>query len=324
MKKIAVIVPSFNEEATVGAVIRGSVDAIRSLGLEGTVFVIDDGSADLTVERAESAGATVVRHEANAGVGRAFRTGLEQALAWGADFVANIDADGQFEPRNLRLLIDPLIKGTADFAVGSRFKKGAVAPPMPWTKRLGNFLVSRLVSGITGRRIWDVSCGFRAYNREAALRMSLDCDFTYTHESIIDLLAKGMRLAEIPVRVRARQGGGESRVARSLFQYARESAAAIMHVSRDLWPQAFFGSLTLLAALPGIALLAFLAIHRVRSGVFSPHIWAGFVGGAFLFLAVILLALGTLAEILKRIRMNQETLLYWQRRRHFGREPEQP
>ena len=315
---LCVILPALNEEATIGKVIA----QIRETRLPAAitdcaVVVVDDGSADRTAEIAAGLGAMVVRHAANRGVGRAFQSGLEKSLELGADVIVNIDADGQFNPADIPLLIAPVIQGRAGFVTASRFKDSALEPEMPRVKRWGNRAMSRLVSFIVGRRFHDVSCGFRAYSRETALRLNLWGEFTYTQETFIFLCARGLQIEEIPIRVRGVREIGESRVARNLWTYGRRSSAIMFHAYRDFWPMRFFGILGVLALLPGLSCLSFLGLHWLRTGRFSPHIWAGFTGGSFVFLALACFLTGLLGSMLKRIRLNQEEMLYYLKSRHY-------
>lgn len=315
---LCVIIPALNEEATLGKV----MTQIREVRLPAPVdacalVVVDDGSTDRTAEIAAELGAAVVQHPRNRGVGRAFHSGLEKALALGADVVVNIDADGQFNPADIPQLIGPIIQGRADFCTASRFKDPALEPEMPPVKRWGNRQMSRLVSAIVGRRFDDVSCGFRAYSRETALRLNLWGEFTYTQETLILLCARGLQIEEIPLRVRGVREVGESRVARNLWTYARRSSAIIFHAYRDFWPMRFFGILGALALVPGLGCLSILALHWLRTGRFSPHIWAGFTGGSFVFLALACFLTGLLGSMLRRIRLNQEEMLYYLKSRHY-------
>jgi glycosyltransferase involved in cell wall biosynthesis len=308
---LCVIIPALNEAATLGTVI----GRIRRVSMptqvrRTTIIVVDDGSTDGTAEIAIQAGATLVRHETNYGVGRAFRSGVDAALARGADLIVNIDADGQFDPDDIPRLLAPILAGRADFVTASRFKDPALLPDMPAVKLWGNRRMSQMISLIVGQKFYDVSCGFRAYSRDAALRLNLWGDFTYTQESFLDLSAKGVRIAEVPAKVRGVREIGESRVAASIWHYARRSFGIIARAYRDYWPMQFFGLLGGLVSIPGLGFLTFLGVHRLRSGMFTPHIWSGFVGGALLAFAATCLLTGILGSILRRIRLNQEEMLY--------------
>src|SRR5438309_300286 len=123
MPSLFVLLPAFNEAAHIGPVVQG-VRAVRLDGVEVTPLVVDDGSRDETAEVARAAGATVIAHPKNRGVGAAFRTGRDHALAAGADFLVHMDSDGQVPPSEIPLLYEPVARGEADLALGSRFLDG--------------------------------------------------------------------------------------------------------------------------------------------------------------------------------------------------------
>jgi glycosyltransferase involved in cell wall biosynthesis len=314
---VAIVIPALNEEATVGDVIRRCFEALKQETVRTTVFLIDDGSTDNTASVAREAGATVIQHATNMGVGRAFQTGLVHALRSGADIIVNIDADGQFDPANIPALIEPIKAGRADFATASRFKDADLVPKMPSVKLWGNRMMSHLISRIAGKKFYDVSCGFRAYNRDAALRLNLWGHFTYTQESILDLVVKGMRIEEVPLSIQGVRSTGKSRVASNLWRYGTRSLKIILHSYRDYWPMHFFGWLSVPFFTLGFGLVGFLAIHRLTAGSFSPHIWAGFTGAALLAVGGTILLVGVAADMLKRIRLNQEMLLFYHRKEDY-------
>lgn len=319
-KSIAIIIPALNEETTISGVVKKCISTLDQSRFKTIVFVIDDGSTDETAKRAEDSGATVISHATNMGVGKAFHTGLIAALESGAEILVNIDADGQFDPANIPALIKPTIDDEADFTTASRFKDTKLIPEMPGIKRWGNKMMSKLISKIAGQKLHDVSCGFRAYNRKTALQLNLWGHFTYTQESILDLSIKGMRLVEVPMKIQGVRSEGKSKVASNLWHYGFKSLKIILRTYLDYWPIHFFGWLSLPFIIPGIALIAFLFIHRTTSGSFSPHIWAGFTGTGLLAFGLITLTTGLIGEMLKRIRLNQEMLLYYHRRDTYAKQ----
>ncbi len=316
--RLVIVIPAYNEEVTISDVVTRCLKAPDAGRFDTTVLVVDDGSTDATARLAKEAGAVVFKHSANMGVGHAFHSGLEQGLRRGCKILLNIDADGQFDPATIPALIAPILEGRADVAIASRFKDPALVPEMTRVRLVGNRLMSRLISSIAGIRFYDVSCGFRAYNREAALQLNLWGKFTYTQESILDLIAKDVRIEEVPIRVQGIRTHGKSKVAANLFRYGFRSAKIIMHAYRDFWPMHFFGWCSLIFVVPGFGLLCFLFMHRLRTGRFSPQIWSGFTGAGLLAMGLLVLATGLIGEMLKRIRLNQEMLLYYERKQLYG------
>ncbi len=316
-RKLVVIIPCLDEERTVGDVVSRVPREIDGVG-EVAVLVVDDGSTDGTSERALAAGARVVRHPVNLGLGLAFREGVRQALALGADLVVNIDGDGQFDPADLSALVAPIVAGEAHMVTASRFLDRGLVPKMPRIKRWGNRWVARIVWLLTGQRFQDVSCGFRAFSREALLRMNLFGTFTYTQETFLDLTFKGLTIRELPVAVRGSREFGRSRVASNIPRYAVRSLQIMLRAFIGYRPFTFFAAIAAVFFAVGFGLLAFLLAHYLESGAFSPHIWAGFLGGSFVLLGVLTLVLAFIGDILVRMRTNQEEILYFLKRSAYA------
>ena len=321
--KLVVIIPCLNEERTIADVI-AAIPPERDMVDEIETIVVDDGSIDGTAECARSAGARVVSHPVNMGVGAAFQTGITCALRAGADVVVNMDGDGQFNPADIPQLLAPILKDEADFVTASRFLDPELEPDMPRVKKWGNHRIAQLVSVLVGQRFRDVSCGYRAYSREAAMRLTLFGSFTYTQETFLDLAFKGMRIKEIPVRVRGVREFGQSRVASNLWRYALNTSKIIFRTFRDYRPMTFFSAVAALFFFVAMAHGLFFVGHYLATGVFWPHKWAGMVAAFFAAMAVIALVTGLLADMLDRIRRNQEELLYLARCRSYGNRDARP
>ena len=320
--RLLVSLPALNEEATVASVIRGVPHQIPGVG-SIEVLVIDDGSSDHTSERAVEAGAKVIRHPVPRGVGAAFHSALAYGIDRGADLIVSIDADGQFDGADIPALIAPVLEGRADFTTASRFKDPALVPEMPWVKRWGNRMMSRLISRLAGERFYDVSCGMRCYGRRAALQLHLLARFTYTQEVLLNLAFKQLRIVEVPLRVRGEREHGESRVAASLWRYGLRTAQIIFRSYRDYRPMRLFGGIALALLLPAFGLAAFLMVHYARTGELSPHKWAGFGAIALTALALLMLQTGIIGDMLNRHRIYLEELLFRQRSEmHRGRDAE--
>lgn len=320
---LVVLIPAYNEERTISEVINKVPTNIAGIR-EVRVLVVDDGSSDRTRELALAAGAAVATHRVNRGVGSAYRTGVEKALAMGADIIVNMDADGQFNPADIPALIAPILKGEAGFVTASRFKDPALVPTMSPVRLWGNRMMSRLISGITGWKLYDVSCGFRACSRDVALKLNLSGTFTYTQETFLDLAFKGIEPVEIPLAVRGEREHGKSRVARNLWSYGNRAFSIIMRAYRDYWPWKFFSTLALANFAVAACLWAFLLYWRITRHAFSPHLWSGFAGGFFAMMGMFCLLMGLVGEMLKSIRLNQERMLYYLRKRHFEKLWDEP
>lgn len=309
--RLLVAIPCKDEAATVADVIRRTPQTID--GVHVDILVIDDGSEDDTANVARACGATVIRHASNRGLGAAFQTASEVAIRGGYQALVTIDGDGQFAPEQIADLARPVLDGTSDTAVGSRFIEGSQVDGIPAVKRHGNALVSLIVSMLAGRRYHDVSCGFRCYSRESLLRMNLHGRFTNTHETFLALAANRMRVLEVPVQVRYFPDR-VSRVASSLLRYAWRTLGIMARWYRDYRPLRFFWGLAAISTLIGTGFASLLAWNYVTTGSFSPYIFAGLLGGFFYLVALLLLLGGLLADMMLTQRVNQERLLYLLRR----------
>ncbi len=312
MRLIAAI-PALNEQRTIGEVISSLPRKILGVPV-AEVVVVDDGSTDDTADVARSAGATVISHSRTTGVGGAFHTALRFAVDSGTDVLVTLDGDGQFDPSHLPRLVKPVLTGRADFATASRFKPPSSASEVPWTKRLGNRVMSWLVSQIIGQRMFDVSCGMRCYGPQALWRLYLLGEFTYTQEAILCLSAQRLRMIEIAIPIRGQREYGRSRVARSLTNYASQTLRIILRSYRDYRPLKFF--LGLSAILAGVSLFAgsVLLLHYVNTGSFSPHKWLGAFSGLAALCALGVAQIGILGDMMNRHRLYLEELLYRDRR----------
>jgi len=311
--RLIVLIPALNEEKTVARVVASVPSAIEGVD-QIEVIVVDDGSRDGTADAARAAGAAVVSHDRQRGVGAAFRTGIAAALERGADLIVNIDADGQFEGADIVELIRPILCDDADFVTCTRFADPALRPDMPWIKRMGNRMVCGMVNAVTGQRFTDVSCGFRAYSRDTALRLSLFGDFTYTQESFIDLAGKPVRMAEVPLKVRGVREFGSSRVVSSIPRYALNASSIMLRAARDLEPIKFFGGIGLAVFGLGAVLGAFVFGHWLATGHTTPYTQFLTGSAAGLILGFLLLVLALIADMLGRQRRLTEELLYLRRK----------
>ncbi|MBN1912029.1 MAG: glycosyltransferase family 2 protein [Pirellulales bacterium] len=317
-RRLVVILPALNEEATIQDVVRRIPREMAGIA-ETHVIVIDDGSMDHTAALAREAGAAVVSHPTNRGVGAAFATGIDAALLAGADVIVNMDSDGQFRPEDIPALVRPIVEQDYGFVTCTRFSDPDYIPEMPWIKKWGNRMMCRLVNWV----IWnasftDVSCGFRAYSRETALRLNLFGDFTYTQETFVDLAAKKIRMTEVPLRVRGVREFGSSRVASNLHKYAMETFPIIVRAMRDTRPLKFFGTLAMVFFVLGTILGGFVSVWWLSTGRTSP--WTSLItlGIGFVILGVLIAIMALIADQVGRVKKTQEEMLSRVREQQYG------
>jgi glycosyltransferase involved in cell wall biosynthesis len=201
-----IVLPAFNEEASVGPVLQEIQRAMPGV----PCVVVDDGSTDATAERARAAGATVLQLPFNLGVGGAMRAGFRYAEEEGYRTVVQLDADGQHDPAEVPELIAAL--GEADIAIGARFAgKGSYSTRGP--RRWAMLVLSRVISGISRTRLTDTTSGFKANGPRAIALFAEHYPAEYlgdTVEALVIAARAGLRIRQVPVAMRPRQGGEPS------------------------------------------------------------------------------------------------------------------
>lgn len=312
--KLLIYMPALNEAETIYKVLKSiptSYEHFNTLEL----LVINDGSTDNTESQAKAAGAKVINHIGNKGVGEAFQTALTYALNINATVMVSIDADGQFDVDQIYEFIQPIVKNEADFCIGNRFH-GKRPENMPKLKYWGNKRVNKIVSFVSKTKIEDASCGFRAYSKEALLNLNLQGSFTYTHETILDLLDKGLSLKQIPVNVRYFDGR-ISRIADNIVAYALKTSIIIFKCLKDYKPLQFFLIISGIVFGLGFLLGGFTFIHWIVNKTISPYKSFGIIGLSLVGMSVIMAIFGFMADSLGRMRKNQERILYYLKKSYF-------
>lgn len=314
--KLIIFLPAYNEEENIKQVIANLPKTLYGVDLI-EYLVIDDGSTDRTVELALESGAKVVSHGINRGVGRALQSAVQFGLENNADILVGIDADGQFDPSEIQPLIQPIIANKADMVIGNRFTTG-IPKDMSTIKYWGNNQIARLVGYVCGQKFQDVSCGFRAYSREALLRLNLFADFTYTHETILSLIFQGLRVIEHPIKVRY-DPERKSRVAKSLIRYAMQTSKIILRVLLDYRPMRVFGLIGAILIAIGTGFVLYLLGHYVLTQSFTPYKSLGFIGLGFVIFGMLVLLIALIADMLNRLRINQDKLLYEMKKSRYDK-----
>ena len=279
---------------------------------------INDGSTDNTALAAKEVGALVISHAANEGLGAAFSDGINEALKIGADIIVNIDADNQFDPAEIPNLVRPILNGEADMVTGTRFFNNQKIPRMSGLRRFGNKFFVWLINKLTGKSFTDTACGFRAYSREAALRLNLFGGFTYTQEALLDLVGKDLKIEEVPIKV-IYHSGRKSKISGSLMSYGIQALMIVLRTFRDYYPLKFFGLPGLLISGLGFVGALYSFIFWFITGYTTPVKTLFFSAITLLILGFLLIILALIADMLKRIRRNQEEILYRLKKKEYDR-----
>jgi len=315
--RLIVNLPAFNEEEKIASTIKRVPRTIEGID-EVFVQVIDDGSKDNTFRVAKEAGAEFVySNGVNRGIGKTFRHAVERALENGADIMVNIDADGQFDPEDIKKLIQPLLKYEADMVSADRFDHLA-AKNIPFLKDLLNRLAAKVIGSFMNVNIKDLTCGFRAYNKETLLRLNLPGDFTYTQEVIIDALGKNLKIVWLPVMVTYFEGR-KSRVVKTIWSYVNNSFRIIIRAIRDVRPMKFFGIPGLFLMTLGIVLfLVFLFFYfqDLKISPYRNYLW--FASG-FFFIGLQFFVFALIADMIRSSRRLTEDLMYQIKKDKYSR-----
>jgi len=227
---LAIVIPAYNEEPTVAAVV--AEIPRQAAGLKTEVIVVVDGARDATAARAAGAGALVCDVPVNRGQGAALRLGYWLARARGARVIATIDADGQYEPEEIARVVSPILSGDADFVSGSRRLGAELTTDR--TRHLGVIVFGALISLLVRTRITDPACGIRAMRAEVTAAVKLEQPQYQASELMISAALHGFRLSEVPTTMRDRGVHATSTKKGGNFGYGvRFARAALRTWTRD-------------------------------------------------------------------------------------------
>lgn len=224
--KLIVQIPCLNEEETLPMTVRDIPRHVEGID-RVEILIIDDGCTDRTVEVARQAGVDhVVRFPRNRGLGHAFQAGIDACLRLGADIIVNTDGDNQYFGGDIPRLVQPILEGRADLVIGDR--QPDKIGHFSFTKKILQRLGSRVVSRLSGISVPDVASGFRAFNRNAAMRLSCFTDFDHTVDHVIQAGKKRLAVVNVPIRTNAKFR--ESRLFSSVFQFVSRSLGIMVRV----------------------------------------------------------------------------------------------
>ena len=303
--KLIIQIPAYNEEATIAQTLRDipkKIDGVTSI----ETIVIDDGSTDRTADAARKAGANhVVALKTHRGLSAAFIAGIDASLRLGANIIVNTDADNQYNAQDIAKLVAPIVKGTAEVVIGDR--EVANSPHMSPLKRILQRLGSWTVGLASGVDVADVTSGFRAFSRDAAMQLNVFNPFTYTLETVIQAGNRNLGVQTVPVRTNAPTR--ESRLYRGIGTYMRKSIATIFRIYTLYKPLKTFFAIGSLLMLAGVILGARF-LYYFLIGDRGGHVQSLILAAVFLITGFHTWLIALLADLIAvNRRLSEEVLI---------------
>lgn len=312
--KLVVQIPCYNEETTLPMVVESIPRKIKNVD-SVEIMIIDDGSQDRTVEIAKELGVDhIIQHKQNKGLATTFAEGVRAALDLGADIIVNTDGDNQYPQERIPDLIQPILDGTHDIVVADR-QTGKIAH-FGLLKKLLQKMGSWVVNKAAGTNIPDAASGFRAYSREAALKMNVVTEFSYCTETIIYAGRKNIPITSVSVTTNPKTR--ESRLFKNIWQHVFKSASAIirsyaMHRAYSV----FLKTGIALFVLGTFPFIRFLILFIVEDSGANGHVQSLIAGGVLLLLGFLLIVVGILSDLIAVNRtLHEETLEHLRRMRY--------
>ncbi len=307
MTKLIIQIPCLNEAESLPETLAALPRRIEGVDVI-EYLVIDDGSSDDTAQVARQWGVHhIVRHRRNRGLAAAFCSGIDAALAAGADIIVNTDADGQYEGADIALLVQPVLRGEADIVLGDRgVADNAHFGPF---KRLLQRLGSAVVQKLAGTQVNDAVSGFRAISRDAARRINITTEFSYTTDMLIQAGRKRMAIKTVPIRTHATMR--PSRLFKSIPRFISQTGVTILRAyTTHNALRVFVGSGLVTALIGAIPIVRFMWFWLNGDG--SGHLQSLIIGGALLMLGTIMAVMGVLADLIatnrKLLEMNLQKM----------------
>jgi len=303
--KLSIVIPAFNEEMTIEAVIKEIPQEFPSIDKK-EIIVIDDGSTDRTVEIAQKCGATVFSFKKNQGLAKAISLGFSKCIENNSDIMIILDADNQYDSKEIPLILKPIIEKNADIVLGDRQVKKL--DHMPTQKKIGNQIASKVLSTVMGMKISDGQTGFRSFNREAMKRIHLFSNYTYTQETILQAKYKNLKIVEVPITFRKRHD--ESRLISNIGTYAFRSASLLGSTIVYYRPIKFFGVLSAILFSIGIIFSIFIIDYYFSAGMIRPYYSVIALAVLFLISGTISMLMAMISAVSNRNSILLEEILY--------------
>src|SRR5680860_226262 len=303
--KLIIQIPCYNEEKTLAVTYEDLPKQIDGID-EIEYLIINDGSSDRTVEVARELGFHhVVSFKRNKGLAKGFMAGIDACLHFGADIIVNTDADNQYCGADIEKLVRPILEEKADMVIGERPINET--EHFSWKKKKFQYMGSWVVRLASGTKVPDAPSGFRAYSREAALRLNVVNEYTYTLETIIQAGHNKIAMTSVPIRTNP--DTRESRLFKNMWAYMKRSASVIIRSFMMYKPLKFFGAIgSIVFGLGLISGIRFLVYFIIGDG--SGHIQSLILVAVLMMLGGQIIIVGLQADIIAANRKMLEDIQY--------------
>ena len=312
--KLVINIPCYNEARTLPLVLKEMPKKIKGIS-KIEVQVIDDGSSDGTAEVARKLGVDrVIIHKHNKGLGNAFKTGVDAALEAGCDIFVNTDADNQYPSSYIKDLVKPVLEHKADMVIGDRetSKIRHFSPLKKLFQKFGSYVVRKL----SGTDVRDTVSGFRAYSKDALLKLNVISKFSYCIDTIVQAGKKNLTVLDI--RIHTNAPTRRSRLFKNMFQHMKKSGANLVRVYVMYEPFKTFFYLSLIFGIPGLLFYLRFLINWFLGGT-TGMVQSLLAGTALIIISVIIFCIGILADLNALNRTLAEEQLYMVKKLRYGK-----
>ncbi|MCZ6683078.1 MAG: glycosyltransferase family 2 protein [Planctomycetota bacterium] len=308
--KLIVQIPCLNEEATLPATIGDIPRQIEGID-QVEIMIIDDGCTDRTVEVARDLGVDhIIRFPGNRGLGHAFATGIDRALSLGADIIVNTDGDNQYYGGDIPKLVKPILEGRADLVIGDREPEKVAH--FSFIKKKMQTVGSRVVSLLANLHVPDVPSGFKAYTREAAMRLTCSTDFDHTVDHVIQAGRK--RIITVSVPIRTNEKLRESRLFSSIGVFITRSIGIMVRVYSSYRAMKMFAMCGLVSFGAGVAIGMRFLYYFFFTQESDSHVQSLILAAILLLAGFQMILTGIVADLINSSRATLEDVSYRLRR----------